>query len=101
MSVCSKGKIVPTLDRVLLKRKEQEETTSGGIILPESAKKKPEFAEVIAVGPGKKNKDGNLEEVPFKIGNIVLIDKYAGQEISLDDQEYMIVKSDDIVAIIE
>ena len=101
MSVYSKKKIAPTLDRVLLKRQAQEETVAGGIILPESAKKKPELAEIIAVGPGKKDKEGKLQEVPFTVGTIVLIDKYAGQEISLDDQEYMIVKSEDIVAIVE
>ena len=101
MTVCSKGKIIPTLDRVLLKRHEQEETVTGGIILPESAKKKPELAEVIAIGPGKNDKEGILQTVPFKKGDTVLIDKYAGQEITLDNQEYMIVKSEDIVAIVE
>jgi len=91
----------PLSNRVLAQRSEQEETRKGGIILPDSAKKKQETATVVAVGPGKKKEDGSLEPVTVKIGDQILIDKYAGQEVSVNDEEYIIVKSDDIIAIIE
>lgn len=91
----------PLADRVLLKRLEAEETLKGGIILPDTAKKKQEQAEVISVGPGLKDKNGNTIEIPVKVGDVVLIEKYAGQEITLDDQEYVISKATDIIAIVE
>ena len=73
----------------------------GGIILPDSAKKKPETANVIAVGPGKKDKDGNLVPAPVKEGDVILMEKYSGQEVTLNDVEYVIVRADDIIAIVE
>ncbi len=91
----------PLGNRVLLKRLEAEEVTKGGILLPDSAKKKQEEAEVIAVGPGKKDKDGNLVAPSVQPGDIVIMQKYAGQEVTLDDVEYVIVKADDLIAIIE
>jgi chaperonin GroES len=91
----------PLGNRVLLRRLEQEEKLKGGIILPDSAKKKQEQAEVMAIGPGKKDKAGKLIPMPVKVGEIVLIEKYSGQEITLNDQEYVIVKADDLIAIIE
>ncbi len=91
----------PLGNRVLVQRLEQQETLKGGIILPDSAKKKQETARVVAVGPGKKLDDGKIIPVPVKLGDVILMDKYSGQEVSIDDEEYMILKADDIIAIIE
>ncbi|MEX0962213.1 MAG: co-chaperone GroES [Simkaniaceae bacterium] len=93
--------IRPLADRVIVKRKEAEETLKGGIILPDSAKKKQESATVIAIGPGKTTKDGSLIPMPVKVGDTILMDKYSGQEVTFEEEEYIIVKADDIVAIIE
>jgi len=93
-------KFQPLGNRVLLKRLEKEEKLKGGIILPDSAKKKQEQAEVISVGPGKKDKAGNLIPMPVKVGDVVLIEKYSGQEVTLNDVEYIIVKSDELIAVI-
>jgi len=92
--------IRPLGNRVVAKRLEQEETLKGGIILPDSAKKKQETAKVMAVGPGLTTKEGKLVPVPVQIGDTVLMDKYASQEVTIDDEEYVIVKADDIIAII-
>lgn len=91
----------PLGNRVLLRRLEQEEKLKGGIILPDTAKKKQEQAEVVAVGPGKKDKSGNLIPMPVQPGNIVLIEKYSGQEVALNEEEFIIVRADDLIAIIE
>ncbi len=91
----------PLGNRVLAQRLEQQETMKGGIILPDSAKKKQETARVVAVGSGKKLDDGQIVPVPVAVGDVILMDKYAGQEVSIDDEEFVIVKSDDIVAIVE
>ncbi len=90
----------PLGSRVLVQRLEPEETMKGGIILPDSAKKKQESARVVAVGPGKKSDDGKTLPMPVKNGDVVLMDKYSGQEVTLDDEEYIIVKAEDIIAII-
>jgi chaperonin GroES len=90
----------PLSNRVLVKRLEQEETVKGGIILPDTAKKKQETAVVIAIGPGKTSEDGKLQPMPVKVGDTILMDKYSGQEVSIDDEDYVIVKADDIIAII-
>ena len=87
-----KANFQPLGNRVLLRRLEAEETLKGGIILPETAKKKQEKAEVIAIGTGKKDKQGNLIPMPVKVGDIVLIEKYSGQEITLNDEEFVIVR---------
>lgn len=96
-----KTTLKPLGNRVLVQRLEAEQTLKGGIILPDSAKKKQETAKVIAVGTGKKLEDGKTVPMPVKIGDIVLMDKYSGQEITVDDEEFMILKADDIIAIIE
>lgn len=93
-------KFRPLSDRVLLQRRASEESI-GGILLPDNAKKKQETAEVIAVGPGKTGKSGELLAMPVKVGDIVLIEKYSGQEVSLDNEEYTIVRAEDIIAIVE
>lgn len=90
----------PLSNRVLVKRLEGQDKMKGGIILPDSAKKKQETAEVIAVGPGKKDKNDQLIPMPVKPGDKVLMDKYSGQEVVLNDEEYVIVRAEDIVAII-
>ena len=84
----------------MLKKLEQKEQING-ILLPESAKEKQEMAKVIAVGPGKKTNDGKVIELGVKVGDVILAEKYAGQELSLEGEEYFIVKADDIIAIVE
>ena len=101
MTTKQKAIIKPLSNRVLVKHQEPEATLKGGIILPDSAKKKQETAVVIAVGPGAVDKEGKLIPVEVKVGDIVLLDKYAGQQIELDGEEYYILKSDDIIAIVE
>jgi chaperonin GroES len=91
----------PLGDRVLVRRLEEKETKKGGIILPDTAKKKPEKTEVVAIGSGKKTQEGKLLPIPVKVGDVVLIDKYAGQEVLLNDEEFIVIRSDDIVAIME
>jgi len=91
----------PLGNRVLVQRLEPEEKMKGGIILPDSAKKKQETARVIAIGTGKRLDDGKVLAIPVEIGEVILMDKYSGQEVTIDDEEYMILKADDIIAIIE
>ncbi len=91
----------PLGNRVVAKRLEQEETLKGGIILPDTAKKKQESAKIVAVGPGITNKEGKLIPMPVKVGDVILMDKYSGQEVSVDDEDLVILKADDIIAIIE
>ncbi len=92
--------IKPLADRVLIKMKEGEETTKSGIILAGNSKEKPQIAEVIEVGPGKKV-DGKLEEMYIEKGNKVIVSKYAGTEVKYEGVEYLIVKQDDILAIVD
>ena len=93
-------KLVPLSDRVVLKHCEAEETTKSGIILTSSAQEKPQEAEVIAVGPGG-IVDGKEVTMHVKVGDKVIYSKYAGNEVKLGDEEYMIVKQNDILAIVE
>lgn len=93
-------KVKPLSNRVLVQRLDAEDSVKGGIILPDSAKKKQETARVIAVGPGAKDKDGKTLPMPVAEGDIVLMDKYAGQEIELNGNEYHILRADDIIAIV-
>ena len=90
----------PLLDRVVTKQVEAEETTKSGIILAGSAKEKPQVAEIVAVGPGGMV-DGNEVTMYVKVGDRVLISKYAGTEVKLDGEEYSIVRQSDILAIVE
>lgn len=91
----------PLGNRVLVRRLDTEEKLKGGILLPDTAKKKQEQAEVIALGTGKKDKNGNLIPIPVKTGDVILMEKYSGQEVTLNDQEYTILKADEIIAVIE
>ena len=95
-----KTTLKPLGNRVLVQRLEQEEKMKGGIILPDTAKKKQETAKVVAVGPGKKLDDGKVLPVPVNVGDVILMDKYSGQEVTVDDEEFVILKADDIIALI-
>ena len=93
-------KLVPLGDRVVLKQLEAEETTKSGIVLPGQAQEKPQQAEVIAVGPGG-GVEGKEVKMEVAVGNKVIYSKYAGTEVKLDGEEYIIVKQSDILAIVE
>ncbi len=93
-------KIKPLGDRVVIKMLESEETTKSGIVLPGSAKEKPQVAEVVAVGPGTVV-DGKEIKMEVKVGDRVLISKYSGTEVKFDGQEYTILKQGDILAVVE
>lgn len=92
--------IKPLGSRVLIKMKEKEETTKSGIILAGASQEKPQIAEVIAVGPGEKI-DGKVEEMNVKKGDNVIVSKYSGTEVKYEGEEYIIVKQDDILAIVD
>ena len=94
-------KIRPLQDRLILKRVEEEEKTKGGIIIPDSAKEKPQEGEVTAVGPGKVTDDGKKIPMEVKKGDRVLFSKYAGTEIKIDGEDHLIMREDDILGIIE
>ena len=91
----------PLNDRVLLRRLEQDEVVKGGIIIPDTAKEKPQEAEVVAVGPGKLDEDGKRMPMEVKKGDRVLIGKYSGTDIKIDEDEYVIVREDEILGVIE
>ena len=101
MTTTNSTKLRPLGDRVLVKRNKTEEKNIGGIILPDSAQSKQDIGFVIATGPGKKDKDGNLVEVSVKPGDNIMWDKYGGQEVTIEEEEFIMVKSDDIIAIVE
>ena len=94
-------KIRPLQDRILVKRVDEEETTSGGIIIPDSAKEKPQEGQVIAVGPGKTLDNGSVAEPAVKQGDRILFSKYAGTDVNVDGEEHIIIREDDILAIYE
>ncbi|EKD42463.1 MAG: hypothetical protein ACD_73C00143G0001 [uncultured bacterium] len=96
-----KIKVRPLHDRLIVKRLNEEEKTKGGIIIPDSAKEKPQEAEVIAVGNGKILDDGKKVPLEVKIGDRVLFSKYSGTEIKIEGDEYLILREDDIQAILE
>jgi chaperonin GroES len=91
-------KVQPLHDRVVVKRLEQKEQVRGGIIIPDSAKEKPQEAEVIAAGPGKIQENGQRSPMDVKKGDRVLIGKYSGSDIKIDDEEYVILREDEILA---
>lgn len=93
-------KLKPLHDRVLVKRLEEEEKTAGGIIIPDSAKEKPIKGEVVAAGPGKASTEGKKIEMSVKKGDKVLFNKYAGTEVKIDGVEYLVMREDDILAIL-
>ena len=93
-------KTTPLHDRVLLKRIEDKESVKGGIIIPDTAKEKPMEGEVISVGPGKIMEDGKRSPMDLKAGDRVLFGKYAGTEIKIDDEEYVIMREEEILAVL-
>ena len=97
----AKIKIRPLDDRVVVEPIEAEETTAGGIVLPDTAKEKPQKGKVIAVGPGRLDENGKRIPMEVKEGDVVLFSKYAGTEVKIDDEEYLIMREDDILAILE
>jgi len=93
--------IKPLGDRILVKRIEEEEVRKGGIIIPDTAKEKPQQGSIVAVGSGKVNEDGSRMPLEVKAGDRVLFGKYAGSEVKIGDEEYLIMREDDILGIIE
>ncbi len=97
----AKPKVKPLQDRLLVRRLSGEEKTKGGIIIPDTAKEKPQEGEVVAVGNGKVLENGSKHPLDVKVGDKVLFSKYSGSEIKLDGEEYTIMREDDILAVIE
>jgi len=94
-------KVKPLADRILVKRLDNAEEVRGGIIIPDSAKEKPLEAEVIAVGPGKKSDTGDIIAMSIKVGDKILLGKYSGTEVKLNDVEHIIMREDEVLAVIE
>ncbi len=94
-------KIRPLQDRVIVKRIEEEEKTKGGIIIPDTAKEKPQEGRVVAVGKGKVNDDGKITPLDVKVNDRVLFGKYSGSEINIGDEEHLIMREEDILGIVE
>lgn len=94
-------KVRPLGDRILIRRNEEDEQVSGGIIIPDTAKEKPQQADVVAVGPGRKTDDGEVIKPELKPGLRILIGKYAGNEIDIDGEELVIVNESDVLGIVE
>jgi chaperonin GroES len=94
-------KIRPLQDRILVKRVDEEEQTSGGIIIPDSAKEKPQDGLVVAVGPGKVLESGEVSKPGVKKGDRILFSKYAGTDVNVDGDEHIIIREDDVLAIFE
>lgn len=96
--VASKLKIVPLGDRIVVKRAEAESTTTGGIVLPDSARDKPQRGEVVAVGDGHVKKDGTKTPLTLKTGDRVIFTSYAGEDISVGDEDYLLLRESDVLA---
>ncbi len=94
-------KIRPLNDRLLVRRLEEEEKTAGGIIIPDSAKEKPAQGKVVAVGPGKVNDAGERVALQVKEGDIILFSKYGGTDVKLDGEDYLIMREDDVLGVVE
>ncbi len=94
-------KIRPLQDRIIVKRIEEEETSKGGIIIPDTAKEKPQEGKVVAVGKGKIREDGKLQKPDVKKGDRVLFGKFSGTEATLEDEEHLIIREDDVLGIVE
>ena len=94
-------KILPLHDRILVKRLEEKEPKKGGIIIPDTAKEKPQEGEVIAVGPGKRDEHGKLIPMDVKAGDKILFGKYSGSEVKLGDEEHLIMREEDVLGILK
>ena len=93
-------KIRPLQDRIIVKRIDEEETSKGGIIIPDTAKEKPQEGKVVAVGKGKIRDDGVLQKLDIKKGDRVLFGKFTGTEVTLEDEEHLIIREDDVLGIV-
>jgi len=94
-------KIRPLQDRVIVKRIAEEEKTKGGIIIPDTAKEKPQEGRIVAVGKGKVNEDGKIIPLDVKVNDRILFGKYSGSEINIDGEEHLIMREEDILGVIE
>jgi chaperonin GroES len=94
-------KFKPLRDRVFVRYSSEEEKTSGGLFIPDTAKEKPQRGTVVAVGPGRITDDGKLQPVEVKVGDTILFEKYSGSKISIDEEEYLIIREEDILGKIE
>ena len=94
-------KIRPLYDRIVVKRIEEQETVRGGIIIPDSAKEKPQEGEVVAVGHGKRLENGTMVPLDVKVGDRILFGKYSGSDIKVDGDEYMIMREDEVLGVLE
>src|SRR5438093_11089370 len=94
-------KFRPLQDRILIKRIDREDKSAGGIIIPDTAKEKPQEGEVVAVGNGKRLEDGKLQPVDVKAGDRILFGKYSGNDIKLDGEEYMIMREDEVLGVLD
>jgi chaperonin GroES len=94
-------KIRPLQDRIIVRRIEEEEKSKGGIIIPDTAKEKPQEGKVVAVGKGKANEDGKIIPLDVKVNDRVLFGKYSGSEINIDGEEHLIMREDDVLGVIE
>jgi len=93
--------IKPLSDHIFVEALSEEKTTKGGIFIPESTEEKPEMGKVIAVGPGKTNDEGKIIPLSVKVGDKILFTKYSPNEIKIDDKEYLVIREDDVLAIID
>ena len=93
-------KVRPLHDRLIVERIEDSEQVVGGIIIPDTAKEKPQEAEVVAVGPGKLQEDGSRQPMDVKAGDRILVGKYSGSDIKIDDEDYVILREEDILAVL-
>ena len=91
----------PLYDRIVVKRIEEQETTRSGIIIPDSAQEKPQEAEVLAIGHGKRLEDGKLVALDVKVGDRILFGKYSGNEIRVDNQDYLIMREEDVLGVLD
>ena len=98
--MASKTKIRPLQDRLIVERLEGEEKTASGLIIPDSAKEKPQQGRVIAVGKGKVREDGTVQPLDLKAGDLILFGKYSGTEIKLEGDEYLIMREDDVLGVV-
>jgi chaperonin GroES len=93
--------LVPMSDRILVKRDNEEERSMGGIVIPDTAKEKPVRGRVVAIGAGKRSKSGQVQTLTVKVGDKIYFGKYSGTEIKLDGEEYLIMREDDVLALIK
>jgi len=94
------AKVRPLHDRILIRRIEEQEVKKGGIIIPDTAKEKPQEGEVVAVGEGRRLESGERQPMDVKVGDLVLFGKYSGTDVMIDDEEYLILREEDVFAII-